>query len=396
MIPKRLGIKLGMFVLLVAMTNSLHAQTTPEGWETYSIPGVCSFAIPSTMEVRLEDSFQGRFVKSMYQSSFFEMLCEECDLFLDEAKLVLQPKGLNGDPFSEDFRKANDSYGRIIFQFSYGDYFTQEELADFYPSDLTVIDSAWREDYKAKFECVGEMLSNFTGSFKWYPVRMENYSGLRTWVMEYNGPGLNVETRVREYRFLYEGKALIVTTSYNLKQEAKYKDDFKTFMQLLKIETNEGRPTLGSRGLFKSDEYHISFSYDPKKFSEVKKQNNASHCFYKLESNNGTTILLSAWDFEESTEGVSIYDEEVVEEMKQRDKTTLNNIVKSCEKTRIGNTEALMSRCINNVYGTKYVYTTYRVFYKDRFYTVDFHVPETIFNQDKNTVNELIKGLQFN
>lgn len=394
MIPDRLCIKLWMFVLLVAMTNSLYAQSTPEGWETYSIPGVCSFAIPTTMEVRLEDSFHGRFVKSMHQSSFYEMLCDECDLFLDEAKLVLQPKGLNGDPFSDDYRNANSSFGRILLYFSYDDLLLQEDIISIAPSELTILDTLWRNSIKEGLECM-DKFANFKGTFKWYPLRKENYGKLSALVEEYDRPGTDIETHVRSYIFFYNGKCLKVVTSYNLKHEKKYKDDFKTFMQLLKIETDESRP-LGSRGLFKSDEYHISFVYDPKKFSEVNKQNNASHCFCKMESTDGTTILFSAWNFEDSTEGVSIYDEEIVEEMKQRDKTTLNNIIKSCEKTRIGNIEALMSRCINNVYGTKYVYTTYRLFYKDRFYTVDFHVPETIFNQDKYIVNQLIKGIQFN
>ncbi len=386
-----------MFLLLsFFMGLSVTAQTKPKGWETYSIPGVCSFAIPNTMEVRLPDSFVGRFVKSVHQSSFYEMMCDECDLFFDEAKIVLHPKGLNNDPFSDEFRDANNSYGRILISFSYNDVLSQEDIKDFVPSKLRILDTVWRNEVKEGLECVNKYYTGFTGSFKWHPLRKESYSGLAALVTEYDRPGTGVETHVREYKFFYKGRFMLITTSYNLKQEAKYKEDFKTFMQLLKIETDEGRPTFGSRGLFKSDEYHISFSYDQKKYSEVKKQNNASHCFYKLESSDGTTILFSAWDFEESTEGVSIYDDEVIEEMKQRDKTTLNNIVKSCEKTRIGNIEALMSRCINNVYGTKYVYTTYRAFYKDRFYTVDFHVPETIFNQDKNIVNELIKGLQFN
>ena len=82
--------------------------------------------------------------------------------------------------------------------------------------------------------------------------------------------------------------------------------------------------------------------------------------------------------------------------MKQQDKTTLKNIVKSCDKVSIGHIKALKSMAINNVYGTKYVYTTYRLFYKNRFYTIDFHIPESIYNKDKSIVDELIKGLKFN
>ena len=116
----------------------MYAQSNPTDWETYSIPNVCSFKVPSTMEVRLPDSFFGRFVKSVHQSSFYEMICNECDLFFEEAQIVLQPKGLNGDPFSNEFRDANNSYGRIIFKFAYDDFLTQEDLATVVPSELTI------------------------------------------------------------------------------------------------------------------------------------------------------------------------------------------------------------------------------------------------------------------
>ena len=393
----RIGGVLLVVVLLALATNKQYAQTVPTGWETYSIPGVCSFAIPNTMEVRLEDSFQGRFVKSIHQSSFYELMCNECDLFIEEAKLVLQPKGLNGDPFSDEFRKANNSYGRIIFNFTYDDFLTQEDLSGVHPSELTILDTLWRNEAKEEIDCMGKFWG-FDGSFSWFPLRKEKYSGLYTLVTEYNRPGTGVETHVREYKFFYGGRFLRITTSYNLSQEEKYRDDFMTFMHLLKIETNEvpNKVSQSSKGLFKSDEYHISFAYNPSIYTEVKKQNNSSHCFFKMESNEGATILLSAWDAEGMFEGRSIHDIEVVEEMKLRDKNTLVNIVKSCEKVRIGNTEALMSVAKNNVYGSIFIYTTYRVLYKDRLYTVDFHIPETQFNKNRNVVNELIKGLQFN
>lgn len=396
MAKKGLGILLLAVVWILVTKNEQYAQSAPTGWETYSIPGVCSFAIPSTMEVRLENSFHGRFVKSMHQSSFYEMLCNECDIFFEEAKLVLQPKGLNGDPFSDEYNKANSSYGRIIFQFSYDDFLTQEDLATVLPSELTILDTLWRNNVRDGLDCMGQFWG-FKGSFSWLPLRKENYSGLSALVTEYNRPGTVAETHVREYKFFYGGRFLRITTSYNLSQEEKYREDFKTFMQLLKIET-DGMPDKAKqsqKGLFKSDEYHISFAYNPGIYTEIKKQNNSSHCFFKLESNDGSFILFSAWDMEVSNDDISIHDNEVVEEMKKHDKS-MENLITNCEKLKIGNTDALMSRAINNVYGTRYVYTTYRVYYKNRLYTFDFHIPEAVFNKDKDIVNELIKGLQFN
>lgn len=107
-------------------------------------------------------------------------------------------------------------------------------------------------------------------------------------------------------------------------------------------------------------------------------------------------MLISAWDTEESMDGFSIHDDDVVSEMKQRDQQLLNNIITSCEKVKIGETKALKSVAKNNVYGTMYIYTSYRVFYKDRFYTIDFHIPEKEYNKNNGVVDELIKGLRFN
>lgn len=395
MINKRLGIKILAFAFLFVITNNLHAQTTPTGWETYSIPGVCSFAIPSTMEVRLPDSFVGRFVKSVHQSSFYEMMCDECDLFFDEAKIVLQPKGLNSDPFSDEFRNANNSYGRILISFSYNDVLSQEDIKDFAPSELRILDTVWRNEVKEGLECVNKYYTGFTGSFKWYPLRKENYSGLAALVTEYDRPGTGVETHVREYKFFYKGRFVLITTSYNLNQETKYKEDFKTFMKLLKIEANpeSKQKKQGNNGLFTSDDYHISFAYDSKRYSEVKRQNKSTHCFYKLEANDGSTILFSAWDME-SADIIPIHDDEYVNEMRQRDRQLEGvTIIESCEKVMIGDKKALRSIFRMDVMGVKQIYTTYRAYHKDRFYTIDFYFPESKYK--KLDVDNMIKGLQF-
>ncbi len=373
---------------------SIYAQSNPTNWEMYSIPNVCSFKVPPTMEVRLEDSFQGRFVKSMHQSSFFEMLCNECDLFFEEAKLVLQPKGLNGDPFSDEYRNANNSYGRIIFKFSYNDILSQEDIKDVAPSELSILDTMWRNEMEKGLECIGKH-TGFTGSFKWYPLRKENYSGLSALVVEYDRPGTGVETHVREYKFFYKDRFLLITTSYNLKQEEKYKEDFKTFMKLLNIEANpQTRQTKQSNnGLYSSEEYHITFTYDPNKFSEVKRRNNSTHCFYKLEANDGSSILFSAWDLE-SAGLIPIHDDEYVNEMKLRDKQLEGvTIIESCEKVMIGNKKALRSVFRMDAMGIEYIYTSYRAYHKDRFYTIDFHVPKAKYK--KQEVDDWIKGLQF-
>ena len=352
------------------------------------------------MEVRSDESIHGKFVKAVHQSSLFEMICDECDLFFEEATIVIQPKGLNNDPKTDEYKSAADSYARIIMKFSYSDDFSQKDLAGITPSELMIIDSVWSIEAKREIECLTDIFSNTSGSFKWFPLRAELHSGLIALVTEYNRPGIDGETRVRDYKFFYDKKFLNVITSYKTEEEAKFKEDFRTFMKLLKIETgtkpDKGQNATSTHGLFSSDEYHIRFEYDKKRFSEVKKQNTTSHCFFKMESKEGSQILFSAWDQGGSTDKLSIYDYDIVSKILQMEKDQNLEVIKSCEKIKHGDVNALKCIYRNNVYGTEYIYTTYRAYYKNYFYTFDFHILSSEYQNNKGIVDELIKGLKFN
>lgn len=391
---------LTIIILWAISICETYSQIKPSGWDTYSIPDVCSFAIPSTMEVRSDDSFHGRFVKAMQQGSFFEMLCDNCDLFYEEATLVLQPKGLNNNPYSASFQQANDSYARIMFNFSY-DELTQEDVKELTPSDLKELNQIIYEDVKREFDCIADIIPT-SGQLKWYLLCKKNISGFQTLVEEYDRPALEGgQTHVKIYMFFYDKKLLKVTTSYKIKEESKYKNDFEKFIQLLKIETQKSSKqvtTSNSSGLFSSTEYHFKYAYDKTQYTVTPKQNQSSHCFCKLESNNGNNfILFSAWDIaDESTVG-SVFEEDFISQTKQMDNNyNFSNarLLSSCQKTIIGGKEALKSVFLYEVMGIKIVHTTYRVYYKGKLFTLDFHIPEIDFN--KNLPNELAKGIQFN
>lgn len=387
-----------LVLLCVLISIMCNAQSNSVDWLTYSIPDVCSFKIPQTMEVRSDESAHGRFVKSMQQSSFFEMLCDECDLYFDETTLVIQPKGLNSNPFSDEFQKANNSYARIMLEFSYCDL-SQEDVVGLSPSDLTKVSDIWEDEARRDIDCIDNYV-NVSGSFKWFPIKIETYSGLKTMVSEYNRPGFGGETRVRDYRFFFNNKYLRVITSYKLNEETKYKEDFKTFVKSLKIEKadkqNYGVKQSRKLGQFSSREHYLSFSYDKSKYSEVKKQNKTSHCFCKLEGTDGTQILFSAWDQGMSTDMISIHDNEFINEFKQAEKGQDYDIINSCEKVFVENVKALKTDARYSVMGIEYHYTTYRVYYKNWFYTLDFYIPVATYNKNKNIVNDFIKGLKFN
>jgi len=391
-----------IFFICLLSANFINAQIKPTGWETYSIPDVCSFSIPSTMEVRSDESIHGQFIKSVQQSSFFELMCNECDLFFDESKLVLQPKGLNETPTSNTYQQASKSYARIMFNFSYVEGIDQDDIKEMTPSDLREINQMWYEETKNEIECIAEYFSN-SGEFKWYNTVKKSIAGLSALVIEYDRPGLGGATHVKSYRFFYDNKRMEITTSYKVSEENKYKNDFETFMKLLKIETNvkPKKTKFGAlnNGVYSSEEYHVKYSYDKTKYSITPKQNKTSHCFCKLESTEGYEIILfSAWDTADEDFGFSIHDDEIIADAKQRDRDYCSNgkqLVKSCEKVNIGKTKALLTVLYYDVMGVRYVHTTYRAYHKGRFYTLDFHVPREEYDKNKNIVNELIKGFQF-
>jgi len=393
-------ISLSISLICVLVSTKTSAQNNTSSWPTYSIPNVCSFQIPTTMEVRSDESVHSQFIKAVHNSSFYEMLCKDCDVFFEESNIIIQPKGLNSNPSTDEYRLAADSYARILMKFSYFDELSQEDLLGITPSELMIADSIFYSETKREIECMVDHFPICSGAFKWFPLRVESYSNLIALVAEYNRPGIEGETRVREYKFFYNKKYFRIITSYKLREETKYKEDFRTFMKLLKIETGaktgKGQNTTSIPGLFSSDEYHIRFEYDKKRFSEVKKQNSTSHCFFKMESKEGSQILFSAWDQGSSTDNLSIYDYDIVSEILQMEKDQKLDVIKSCEKVKLGNTNALKCIYRNNVYGTEYIYTTYRAYYKNYFYTFDFHVLSSEYQNNKSIVDELIKGLKFN
>lgn len=192
-------------LLLATPFYGLYSQTnSAEGeWETYSIPEVCSFAIPNTLEVRSNESFYGKFVKAMYQSSLFEMLCDDCDLFLDQYSIVLEPKGLNDSPKSDEYHKASQSYARIMLHFSY-DEIIQEDIVELTESDLRELDQIWCNEIKREYDCLYENIPT-SGQLKWYPLSKKSISGLQALVVKYDRPALEGgDTHVEIYKIFYD------------------------------------------------------------------------------------------------------------------------------------------------------------------------------------------------
>ncbi len=381
----------GLLTMNIACTHF-----KPEGWTTYSIPDVCSFAIPATMEVRSDESVHGKFVKAVHNSSFFEMLCDECDLFYDEAKLVLQPKGLNSDPFSKSYHDASNSYARILFNFAYSEL-NQEDVHNITPSDLRELDQQWRQRTKNEIDCIAPYFES-TGQFKWYTTRKKNLAGMTALTFGYDRPGHDGETHVNVYHFYFDQKQITINTSYKIKEESKYKNDFEIFMSCLEIETKPQKRNRRKKQVYTSDKYHVSYTYDQTKYNITPKLNSSSHCFCKLSSIDGyNSILLSAWDG--IPDGLSIHTNESIDEMRTKDQALSSSttyLITNCEKVYVDGEEALKSVFVNDVYGIKYVHTTYRVYYKQRLYTIDFHILKTLYDKDEKIADELVKGLKFN
>ena len=146
------------------------------------------------------------------------------------------------------------------------------------------------------------------------------------------------------------------------------------------------------------DEYHVKCVFDNTKFHIKPQIDQTSHCFCKFVSSDGTiTIIFSAYDVPEIEE-FSIYEEDVLYEMRQRWIALEANgiqVINNCEKVKMGNTEALMSNLIYDLNDISFMYICFQAYHKGKLYSIDFHVPNLVYDKNRDDLEKFIRGVQF-
>ena len=209
---------------LLLLIISLPAST--ENWQTVSMPNICTFQMPNTMEIQ---AGQYKIVSDKLQRQILE-------LPIDSTRVIAQQKGLN--EYSKKSFKVK-KYARIIVETDYG------QIGDYNHIDtkLTATKFELREldgIYRAEME---KVFSNITAKGKmsqklliWYPLKIVNINGISMINISYtrsvnNGKPVLVNVYAVENNDRYHR----VTISYRVDNAANYEEDLKQFIYTFKI-----------------------------------------------------------------------------------------------------------------------------------------------------------------
>ncbi len=220
----------------MSATNKSDSQRTKgqnAQWPTYSIPNICSISVPSTMELRDDNSSAGKLFSAI-NPSLYKLLCEGCDVFSDHSKIVFQPEGMNSNSL-KDIDRATSTYARIIIEFGYNYDVSQEDIKLMTTVDLAEYDDIIGKQYKSEFDYAQQALGK-TGSFVWHPVKREKLGGKYCLILDYDRSGLQGMVKVKKYLFYYNGKEVDITCSYRISEKQKYEKDFEKVIRSIKFE----------------------------------------------------------------------------------------------------------------------------------------------------------------
>lgn len=195
-----------------------------QNWTTYKIGNIFTINMPSTMELRDNNSIVG--------SSFNEgvkILTMQYDEKKSDGKFVFQPVGLNSTDI-EKVMKANDKYARVIVNVNRQNELTQKMIGALSTSELKEIEKSWRKE-------PDNLWKNDT-DYKWYPMERKQYDGKYAIVTKYQRPaaiGGDSPVYVEEYKFFMTGKQITITISYRTSCASIYKTDFSKIMDTVKF-----------------------------------------------------------------------------------------------------------------------------------------------------------------
>lgn len=203
--------------VLVAITFSflgpLESSAQDRRWQTVSIPGICTFQIPPTMEIQkgtykvLSDIFRGQVLETLPS----------------ESRAVAQPKGINS--FSAE---ALELYARVIVDTERGSRGEYEAL----DAPLAVSGAELREFDAALKQGVMQASSQSsrkgvkTRVLSWAPLRIERLNGVDALCNSYTR-SMNDGPPAIVYRYLIQNNDSLhtITVSYRLSEKKLWASD---------------------------------------------------------------------------------------------------------------------------------------------------------------------------
>jgi len=215
---------IAVVVLSVLLASVLATQAQDTTWETVSIPGICTFQIPPTVEIQ-----KGTYKRIVDQ--FKKMVLEISE---SPDRVVAQPKGIN------DFNPtALKKYCRIIVETergTKGDYAKLDEPLLVSEAELKELD----KELKNQFEQVAAMWNTKGVKWtilSWQPVKITRVNGVDALVITY-ARSINdaPSVLVRVYRIQNNDIMHSIAISYRESEKEIWADDLGKVINTFKFE----------------------------------------------------------------------------------------------------------------------------------------------------------------
>lgn len=400
------------FVHCNGQQQTKQQKTPPANWVEYHIPNVCTFAIPPSMELRDNNSPFGKVHTALRESSYWEWLCDECDLFNGDYDISFQPQGINNMDVTRD--NPFSTYARILINFNKipDDQLNEQALLGLSAKDQNDLNEFLKAQMEYQVERMQRVSSDYmTGQLVWKPIEFKNIDDVLCLIYDFKRPGHSTQTCVKSYVFYIDDYQIEFILSYNLSDEKIYKNDFDYFINYLHFDETfkhhkyRRSTSLNNKKTFTSTIHNIRFEYDGTEYISEKIYN-APHALLKLQSqkNNIRGITLAAFD-DIDVSGYSIYHPDIIESFTVEDKRmagsrngSTNTLIESCGKIVIGdNIKAIRTiiKTTNNSYGNSMYVLIYRFINGSEIQTLNIFLSHNDYLNLSKFEKSITQGLSY-
>lgn len=199
----------------------------PETWTLYEIENIGQLAIPSTLELRDDNSFTALAADIIHDSYVTHKKIE-----MTKSQLVFQPKGSN-----ELDKEAFSKYSRILINYNkgeYGDFYKWNEKYEFTDSEYKELDEYFKDEVVTPMSLMNIKLIN------WYPLEFGNVNGLSYIKISFTRQMANNPiVKVVGYKFFNTDEAVEITLSYRLSESEIWESDFSNVINTFSFKTKK-------------------------------------------------------------------------------------------------------------------------------------------------------------
>lgn len=208
--------KITLILILISFVLNINAQTKDS--KVSSLRNVCSFRVPSNMEVRQDGSLADDAAKEFYTSK---------KITYNSNSIILQPSGF------DDLRKdATGLFGRIIISLEQGKKEEYIKISEMSKEDISLIKNMIIKLFKKNAKMSGMDVLNYSN------VEIKNIGGKLAFYYTYTRRSAREKLPsvfVQNYRVLDDDKAIQITLSYRSSEKYIWDYRFNGFIKSLKF-----------------------------------------------------------------------------------------------------------------------------------------------------------------